>query len=111
MKLIFRAAHYLLVLVLSALLISSVYYAFYLLWEEQHPHSQPPANLEGGTAMVDARKPSPQEIVSSFSIKRQRCCDPDGSVGCIDEHIVELGKYTPRILLRYTTNVLIVSTP
>jgi hypothetical protein len=61
MKLLFRAAHYLFVLVLSSTFIYSVYYAFHLLWEEQHPHSQPSANLEGH---ADPRKPSPQEIVS-----------------------------------------------
>jgi hypothetical protein len=64
MKLIFRAAHFLLVLVLSASLIYSVYYAFHLLWEEQHPHSQLSANLDGDVDMIDPRKPSPQEIVS-----------------------------------------------
>jgi hypothetical protein len=64
MKLIFRAAHYLLVLVLSALLIFSVYYAFFLLWEEQRLHAQPSANLDRDAAVVDARKPSPQDIVS-----------------------------------------------
>jgi len=64
MKLLFRAAHILLVLVLSSLLIYSVYYAFALLAEDQQ-HSSPQsvqANAEIDTNDV-SRKPSPQEIV------------------------------------------------
>ncbi|KAI4633696.1 uncharacterized protein J4E88_008274 [Alternaria novae-zelandiae] len=68
MKLLFRVAHILLVLVLSSLLIYSVYYAFALLAEDQQ-HSSPQsvqADSELDTDYV-SRKPSPQEIAASMN--------------------------------------------
>jgi hypothetical protein len=64
MKLLFRVAHTLLVLVLSSLLIYSVYYAFALLGkEQQHSSQQPVPDHKGGAHDDVSRKPSPQEIV------------------------------------------------
>jgi hypothetical protein len=68
MKLLFRVAHTLLVLILSSLLIYSVYYAFVLLREDQQQLSelsQPSISDEGGAEEETSRKPSPQEIVCS----------------------------------------------
>lgn len=65
MKLLYRVAHMLLVIGLSALLIRTVWYAFALLWTDLHPEA--PSNND-----VDAilRKPSPQEIVGALSCYR-----------------------------------------
>jgi hypothetical protein len=69
MKLIYRLAHYMLVLALSSLLVSSVYYAFSLLRDEQRsqPQSLAVALSEDGED-IEPRKPSPQEIVGSICI-------------------------------------------
>jgi hypothetical protein len=64
MKLILRIAHSLLVLVLSAMLVYSVYYGFSLLREQQRPYSPPSVDIEGDADRMEPRKPSPQEIVS-----------------------------------------------
>jgi hypothetical protein len=58
MKALQRAAHYLLLLVLTAILLRAVYLGFSTLPAEQHS-PLPPDDAE----TVPARKPSPQEIV------------------------------------------------
>jgi hypothetical protein len=60
MKTLYRVAHALLVLALSALLVRTVWYAFALLWADQHPQ-------HASETIVDSnpRKPSPQEIVGT----------------------------------------------
>jgi len=60
MKILFQAAHSLLVFALSALLAYSIYYAFALLREDQRPPI-PSSDPEV------PRKPSPQEIAASMN--------------------------------------------
>jgi hypothetical protein len=60
MRLLYRILHSLLVLALTAFLVSSVYYAFFLLRLEQRP-----AIFNGNDDDVKSRRPSPQDIVSS----------------------------------------------
>ncbi|KAH7081416.1 hypothetical protein BKA63DRAFT_561958 [Paraphoma chrysanthemicola] len=62
MRLLYRVAHILLVLVLSALLIRTVWYAFALLWTDMHPEALYQNNVE-----TAPRKPSPQEIAASMN--------------------------------------------
>ncbi|KAF1849083.1 uncharacterized protein K460DRAFT_278150 [Cucurbitaria berberidis CBS 394.84] len=59
MKTPFRIAHCMLVLILTALLLGTVFYGFWLLWDEQHPKPQVFDDSE--------RKPSPQEIAESMN--------------------------------------------
>jgi len=67
MRLLFRVAHILLVLVLSSLLIYSVYYAFAILAEDQQHSSPQSVQADSGLDTDDvSRKPSPQEIVRIY---------------------------------------------
>ncbi|USP74963.1 hypothetical protein yc1106_02237 [Curvularia clavata] len=61
MKLIYRVAHISLILVLSTLLLYSIYYAFAILIEDRRPHLPPPQEDVG------PRKPSPQDIAKSMN--------------------------------------------
>ncbi|KAF2030953.1 hypothetical protein EK21DRAFT_88479 [Setomelanomma holmii] len=61
MKILYRVAHALLVLILSLLLVRTVWYGFSLLWAEQHP---PPPREKAAAA---PRKPLPQDIAASMN--------------------------------------------
>jgi hypothetical protein len=81
MNKLYRASHGLLVFLLFALLIHTVYYGFSLLWKEQHPQLPPAEEVVN----LSVQKPSPQEIVRYMALDK---IEADDLIGGINEHIV-----------------------